>query len=173
MSDSRPYWYSLPGSSVLGIFQARILEWVAISFSRVSSRPRNWTQVSSIAGKFLTNWAIREAERPILCDPMDHRPSDSSVYRFLQARILEWVAISSSRGSSQTRGSNLRLLHWQVGSLPPVPPGEPIKCSYQPWNGTVGRSWGRLNMVLKKRPLGKSMRDLQREETDTHRTFQA
>ena len=36
---------SLPGSSVYGILQARILEWVAISFSRGSSRPRNWTQV--------------------------------------------------------------------------------------------------------------------------------
>ena len=38
----------------------RILEWVAIPFSRRSSRPRNWTRVSCIAGGFLTNWAIRE-----------------------------------------------------------------------------------------------------------------
>ena len=36
---------SLPGSSVIGTFQARILEWVAISFSRGSSRPRDWTRV--------------------------------------------------------------------------------------------------------------------------------
>ena len=43
---------SLPGSSVHGIFQARILEWVAISFSRGSSRPRNRTQVSRITGRF-------------------------------------------------------------------------------------------------------------------------
>ena len=40
---------SLPGSSVHGIFQARILEWVAISFSRRSFPPRDWTQVSPIA----------------------------------------------------------------------------------------------------------------------------
>ena len=46
---------SPPGSSVHGIFQARILEWTAISFSRGSSRPRNQTQVSCIAGRFLTN----------------------------------------------------------------------------------------------------------------------
>ena len=39
---------SLPGSSVHGIFQARILEWVAISFSRGSSWPRNWTGVSCV-----------------------------------------------------------------------------------------------------------------------------
>ena len=50
---------SLPGSSVHGIFQARILEWVAISFSR-SSRPRDQTQVSHIAGRRFTVWATRE-----------------------------------------------------------------------------------------------------------------
>ena len=43
------------------ILQARILEWVAISFSRGSSRPRNQTQVSRIAGRWFTNWAMREA----------------------------------------------------------------------------------------------------------------
>ena len=43
---------SLPGSSVHGISQARILEWVAVSFSRVSSWPRDWTHVSFLAGKF-------------------------------------------------------------------------------------------------------------------------
>ena len=42
---------SPPGSSVQGILQARILEWVAISFSRGSSQPRDWTQVSCIAGR--------------------------------------------------------------------------------------------------------------------------
>ena len=53
--------YSLPGSSVHGIFQARILEWVAISFSRGSSQPRDWTRVSHIVGRCLTIWATREA----------------------------------------------------------------------------------------------------------------
>ena len=46
---------SAPGFSVHGIFQARILEWVAISFSRGSSQPRDLTQVSCIAGRFFTN----------------------------------------------------------------------------------------------------------------------
>ena len=45
---------SPPGSSVHGILQARILEWVAISFYRGSSQPRDQTQVSCIAGKFFT-----------------------------------------------------------------------------------------------------------------------
>ena len=45
---------SLPGSSIHGIFQTRVLEWVAISFSRGSSRPRDQTQVSRIAGRLFT-----------------------------------------------------------------------------------------------------------------------
>ena len=51
---------SPPGSSVRGIFQARTLEWVAISFARRSSQPRDWTQVSRIAGRRFTFWATRE-----------------------------------------------------------------------------------------------------------------
>ena len=53
---------SLPGSSVHGIFHARVPEWVAISFFRGSSRPRNWTRVSCIAGRRFTIWATREAK---------------------------------------------------------------------------------------------------------------
>ena len=49
---------SLPGSSVHGIFQARILEWVAISFSRESSQPRDQTRVSSIADRRFTQAQI-------------------------------------------------------------------------------------------------------------------
>ena len=45
---------SLPGSSVYGILQARILEWVAIPFSSGSSEPRDQTRVSCTAGKFFT-----------------------------------------------------------------------------------------------------------------------
>ena len=45
----------------MGIFQARVLEWVAMSFSRGSSQPRDRTQVSCIAGGFFTVWASREA----------------------------------------------------------------------------------------------------------------
>ena len=55
---------------------------------------------------------------PTLCDPMDCCPSDSSVHGILQARILEWVAVLSSRGSSQPREqthiSPVACLGWQV-----------------------------------------------------------
>ena len=52
---------SLPRSSIHRIFQARILEWVAIAFSRGSSQPRDQTRVSHIVGRCFTVWATREA----------------------------------------------------------------------------------------------------------------
>jgi len=58
----------------------------------------------------------------------------SSVHGILQARILVWVAMPSSRGSSQPRDWIPSLMHWQVGSLPLEPPGKP-------W--AVSRSWKR------------------------------
>ena len=53
--------YSLPGSYVHGIFQARILEWVAISSPRGSSQPRNPTCISCTGRQILYRWATREA----------------------------------------------------------------------------------------------------------------
>ena len=57
---------SLPGSSIHRIFQARVLEWGAISFSRGSSQPRDWTQVSRTVGRRFTVWATREVLRVVL-----------------------------------------------------------------------------------------------------------
>ena len=54
---------SPPGSSVPGILQTRILEWVAIPFSRGSSRPRDRIRVSCITGRFFTVWDTREAPK--------------------------------------------------------------------------------------------------------------
>ena len=67
---------------------------------------------------------------PTLCDSMDCSPPGSSVHRILQARILEWDAMPSSRGNFPIQGSNLHLLslHWQASSLPLVPPGKPLCC---------------------------------------------
>ena len=65
---------------------------------------------------------------PTLCNPMDHSLPGSSVHRILQAQIVEWVAMASSRVSSQgilTGIKLLHLLHWQAGSLPPEPLGKP------------------------------------------------
>ena len=48
--------------TVHGILQATVLEWVDFPFSRRSSQPKDQTQVSHIAGEFLTSWATREAQ---------------------------------------------------------------------------------------------------------------
>ena len=102
---------SPPGFSTHGVFQARILEGVAISLSRGSSPHRDWTQVFHIEGRHFTLWATREWECHsiaaaaaakslqsclTLCDPIDGSPSGSTVPGILQARTLEWVAISFS-----------------------------------------------------------------------------
>ena len=159
---------SLPGSSIHGILQARILEWVAIPFSGVSSWHRDWTHISCILGRFYIPWKICSLRnlRLLLTDgklnitklavvyemqrfclffnffelwdirwnviwcmcvlqnachntccccclvtkscltplwPHELCQSGSSVHGISQARILEWAAISFSRGSSQLR----------------------------------------------------------------------
>ena len=110
---------SQPSSSVHGIFQASILEWVATTSSRASSWLRDLTWISCVS--CFLNWpagslplappgkplsfhvCVKSLSRVQLCDPMDCSPPGSSVHGILQARILESVAISFSRGSSQPR----------------------------------------------------------------------
>ena len=77
---SNPLDCSLAGSSIHGIFQARVLEWGAIAFSDLNP---------AAAAKSLQSC-------PTLCDPIDGSPPGSPVPGILQARILEWVAISFS-----------------------------------------------------------------------------
>ena len=69
---------------------------------------------------------------PTLCNPMGDSLPGSLVNGILQARIVEWVAIPSSRGSSQLRDGThvLCLLHWRANSLPLAPPGTGGDCLY-------------------------------------------
>ena len=93
--------------TVHGILQARILEWVAFTFSRGSSPPRDQTQVSCIAGRFFTSWATKEApeckvpvylQEPSLwgtiwpCGYKRDGPSHAPGYRALDAdsEVLNW-----------------------------------------------------------------------------------
>ena len=93
--------YRPQGSSDNGISQARMLEWIAISFSRGSSWPRDQAQVSCIGRQVLYHWATAAAAKSLqscltLCDPIDGSPPGSPIPGILQARTLEWVAISFS-----------------------------------------------------------------------------
>ena len=72
--------YSPPVSSAHGIFQARILGWVTISFSRRSFWPRDWTWVSCIVGRRFTIWATREVTPIQLIDLNDLCKSLDSIY---------------------------------------------------------------------------------------------
>ena len=148
-----PLGYGVSQTSVafyyLGSFEMG--RWIAISYSRESSRLRDWNQVSCIAGSLLHSllaaprkpcfedcwvcvcrtchsWTLYDIflmskvikaificlvgvqcsvlaaqSCPTLCDPMDCSPPGSSVHGIFQARLLEWVAISFSRGSSWPR----------------------------------------------------------------------
>ena len=85
-TSSDPMDCSLPGSSVHGIFQARVLEWGAITFSTIYLNLYYCCMHTQLC---LT-----------LCDTMSCSLPGSSVHGIFQARILEWLAISFSRGSS-------------------------------------------------------------------------
>ena len=91
-----PMDFSLPGSSVHRIFQARVLEWVVISYSKGSSWPMNWTHISCIGQWILYHWATWEAQLrpmqlssvvaqpcPTLCDPVNRSTSGLPVYHQL------------------------------------------------------------------------------------------
>ena len=88
-----------PGSSVHGILQARIWEWVAMSFSRVSSQPRNRSQVPRIAGGFFTSiyccCCLVAKSCQTLCNPMNCSMPGFSVHGILQPRILSGLTFPS------------------------------------------------------------------------------
>ena len=86
---SDPMDYSLPGSSVHGIFQARVLEWAAMQCDPNSLHIHVF--------KCLCACVLILFSCVTLCDPMDCSPPGSSVHGILQARTLEWAAIPFSR----------------------------------------------------------------------------
>ena len=103
---------SPPGSSIHGLLQTGTLEWVAISSSRGSSQRKDRTQVLSASGigqqtlyrcstwEALSHLFAAAAKSlqscPTLCDPIDSSPPSYTLPGILQARTLEWVAISFS-----------------------------------------------------------------------------
>ena len=82
---------SLPVSSAHGISLARVLEWVAISFSRGSSRPRDRTWVSCIAGRHFTVWATREAQERGKEQANTYWVPTMYFVRLLSPWFLSWV----------------------------------------------------------------------------------
>ena len=109
---------SPPGSSVHGIFQARTLEWAAISSSRGSSWPSDRTQVSCFADRRFIVWAPKEALR-ICCKGLQEKkcgfPFNSLTYK-----AYDWWLRKGKEASSKPKfGGNEHLhadLHWKHGA---------------------------------------------------------
>ena len=101
---------SLPGSSVQEIFQARVLEWVADDVGYLAHKDDScklslgWLSLKS---ESVTLLIVSDSLRSLA----DYSPPCSSVHWILQARILEWVASSFSRGMLPTQGSKPGLPH--------------------------------------------------------------
>ena len=123
--------YSLPRSSIHGIFQARVLEWVTISFSRGSSQPRDQTQVSSTVGRHFTIWASWE-----VCSI--NVPKTEMIN---SSNWLSWQhwGVSGGRGS-------LSVGEWPSGQMPPSRDVS-LKCSdlvhWENLEGMGGEGGGR------------------------------
>ena len=91
---------SLPGCSVHGIFQARVLEWVAISFSRRSSQPRDRTRVSHIVGRRFIVWATREV--------LNLKPNP----QYASCGRNRWMTALTGRDNSRAEQLWPLLQHW-------------------------------------------------------------
>ena len=145
--------YTPPGSSVHGILQARILEWVAIPFSRGSSWPRNRIWVSCVAGRFFTVWATREAKGHL---------NYFSVWAFMNKVVVNiaWRFLCGYNGHDWVTSLELfTFMHWRRKWQPtPVflpgesqgwePGGLPSIGSHR-----VGHSW--RDLAAATLPLGR------------------
>ena len=89
---------SLLGSTIHGISQARILEWVAISFSRRSSRPRDWTRVSHMVGIIGRRFTVRATR--------NHQ-------RLPETQTLKWTLNKEGRGEKFWGEAERRSREWQ------------------------------------------------------------
>ena len=147
---------SLPGSSIHGIFQARVLEWGAISFSN-SSLSRDWTQAPALGAQSLCHWTVREvphlpfvesltscmhAKTPQSCltlvNTMDCSPQISSVQGFSKQEYWSGLPFPSPRDlpNPEIEPTSLTSPAFQVDSLPLVPPGKPfylLRNNFSPW----------------------------------------
>ena len=133
-----PTDYSLPGSSLHGILKERIMEWVAIAFSRGSSRPRDQTRIACIAGGFFTVWPTRLC----LCSYvyLYFFPQTMNIYYLVLgvaggvggAKWKPWLFPESLLRSCLTSSAH----HLEPSTCPTLHPGS----REQP--GTVGRALG-------------------------------
>ena len=102
-----PMYRSPPGLSVQGIFQARILKWIAISVSRGSSQPRYWTRVSCIGRQILYRW-------PIGRSPIYFTSKQNLLY--IKPQTLRILESKRQKETIQSTGSQSAVLDQSLGS---------------------------------------------------------
>ena len=109
---------SLPGPSVHGFLQARILEWVAMPFSRGSSQPRDWTTSPALAGGFFITSTTREAHSPpfVMIKKM---PSDTATCPLKEGQNRSWLKSSDLESGETLKMWSLYVygLCWNLESL--------------------------------------------------------
>ena len=113
---------SWPGSSIHGIFQTRILEWVATSFSKKSSWYRDQTQVLGTAGRLFNIWVTREAQEcSNYCTTALISHTSKVMLKFFQARLQQYVKhelTDVQAGFRKGRGTRDQIvtIHWIIKS---------------------------------------------------------
>ena len=122
---------SPPGSSVHVVLQERILEWVAMSSSRTSSPPRDWTQVSCLAGRFFIVWATREdlpigdTQSPALSSAVTpHVRTTKGPQQFQTLGLPWWLCGKESTCQCRRHGLDTWVPHAVVEQP------SPVHCSY-------------------------------------------
>ena len=127
---------SLPSSFEHGILQVRILEWVAIPFSRGSSRPGCWTWVSRVAGRLFTIWATREAHNVL--KPCKYPP-------LLKGNPQGYIS-STEAGVKLSRGWLFYCWFWvESPGSPHSHPRRPCGCPLCSSFFSIGSALGRLS----------------------------
>ena len=162
-----PSHHSPPDFSVHGILQASILQWVAISFFRRSSRPRDRTQASYMAGRFFTVWPTKEAHLDIYWKLKQRKPKQNP--HIMNECVLTMLWLSSwnhlwrfSHGQDFPGGSEGKASAYSVGDPGSIPGsgrspeegnGNPLQysCLENPIDG--GAWWAAVHGVTKSRTL--------------------
>ena len=125
------------GSSVHGIFQVRMLEWVVISYSRGSSRPRDRTRVSCIVGRFFIIWATREASPTVHRNSVIiHTHTHTHTHIYVCIYFAKLFLVTVRKNWKPLANASIRTSWSQWGKTPVVPFHGPPRAV---WGGDQGR----------------------------------
>ena len=140
---------SPPGSSVHGIHQARILEWIAISFSRGSSQPRDRTQVSHIVGRCFNLWASRKTLRPPELTP---KKDVLFIIGDCNAKVgsQEIPSMTGKFGLGVQNEAGQRLTEFCQENAPVIANTlfQQHKRWLYPWTSSGGQYWNQIDYIL-------------------------